>query len=140
MDRPVASAGAEEGGSDEKARNLGNSATVILEFANGCTATLLANQPAYKITPRTRETELYGTHGRIRIRLGEGLDVTTNDAAYEVRVSRDDPFTTQARRFTDAIVTHSAPPIGGADAVKVLEVIEAIRVSSAERRIVHIMS
>ena len=108
----------------------------ILRFANGCIAALVANQPAYNVSPRTRDTELYGTRGRIRLRLGEGLDVTTNEGAYEIRITRDDPFVAQARHFIDAIAQERPPPVSGADGIKVLEIVEAIRTSCVENRVV----
>jgi predicted dehydrogenase len=132
------SIGPGEGDTSEGKDPFRESAAAILRFANGCVATFIANQPAYEVSPRTRDTELYGTQGRIRLRLGEGLDVTTNQTAYQVHVTRDDPFTVQARDFIEAVNAQRTPSITGAEGVKVLEIVEAIRTSSAENRVVRI--
>ncbi|NLE77499.1 MAG: Gfo/Idh/MocA family oxidoreductase, partial [Chloroflexi bacterium] len=76
-----------------------DSVAATLAFANGCTGALLGNQPDYLITPRTREFELYGTRGRLRIRNGEYLEYSNDERAFRLEVSRENPFVLQAREF-----------------------------------------
>jgi predicted dehydrogenase len=95
-------------------------------FANGVQGTLIGNQPDYLVTPRTREFELYGDRGRIRIRNGAFLEFTSEEKSYRVDVDRDDPFLTQAREFMADVREDREPWITGEDGLRALAVILAI--------------
>jgi UDP-N-acetylglucosamine 3-dehydrogenase len=127
-DEPSGTAGEPGGGGNPSSRD---SFAATLKFANGCVATFSANQPAYQVSPRTRDTEFYGTRGRLRLRLGEGFDLSTDRGAYEVHVTRDDPFYAQASSFAAAVASQQQPAVTGVDGVRALKVVEALRVSAA---------
>jgi predicted dehydrogenase len=110
----------------------GLSATLV--FRNGCLGSLIGNQPNYLVTPRTRSTEIYGSDARLKLRCGEFLEFTSDDKAYRVDVSRDDPFVAQAAEFVTAILQQREPWITGEDGLRALEVVMAIYRSAELKR------
>jgi predicted dehydrogenase len=103
-----------------------NGVVATLVFANGCLGTLIGNQPNYLVTFRTRDTEVYGSQARIRIRSGEYLDFNSDAQAYCMDVTRDDPFATQAQDFVAAIREQRDPWITGEDGLRALAVTMAL--------------
>lgn len=103
-----------------------NGLIATMVFANGCLGTLIGNQPNYLVTSRTRDTEIYGSHTRIRIRSGEYLDLNSDAQAYRMDVTRDDPFATQAQDFVAAVREQRDPWITGEDGLRALAVTMAI--------------
>lgn len=108
--------------------------TATLEFENGCMATLIGNQPNYMVTPITKETEIYGSRARLRIRSGEYLEYSDDRHAYKHKVTRSDHFLAQARNFTNSIVKQEQPWITGEDGLKALEVTLAIYLAISSGR------
>ncbi|MGQ9583861.1 MAG: Gfo/Idh/MocA family protein [Anaerolineae bacterium] len=103
-----------------------NGLVATLVFANGCLGSVIGNQPPYQVTPRTRETEIYGMSGCLRIRSGEYLVYSSDAGAYRLEVNRDDPFVAQARDFVAAVREGREPWITGEDGLRALEVCLAI--------------
>ncbi len=99
-------------------------ATLI--FANGCLATLVENSPAYLVTPRVWDTEIYGSQACIRVRTREYLEFSSDIRAYRLNVTRDDNFAAQAREFVAAVREQRQPWITGEDGLRALEVAMAI--------------
>jgi len=104
-----------------------------LVFANGCLATLIVNSPGYVVTPRSWDTEIFGSEARIRVRTRQYLDYTSDSHAYRLDVTRDDNFGAQAREFVAAIREGREPWISGEDGLRAQEVAMAIY-RSAEMR------
>jgi len=104
-----------------------------LAFANGCLATLIVNSPGYVVTPRSWDTEIFGSEARIRVRTREYLEYTSDFHAYRLDVTRDDNFGAQAREFVAAIREGREPWITGEDGLRAQEVAMAIY-RSAELR------
>jgi predicted dehydrogenase len=102
----------------------GIAATFI--FENGAIGSLLGNQPDYPIASRTRNTELYGTKGCIRLRMGEYLQFDSGDSSYKINVTRDEPFVAQARDVICAIREGRRPSISGRDGLRAQAVIAAL--------------
>jgi UDP-N-acetylglucosamine 3-dehydrogenase len=110
----------------------GLTATVV--FENGCLATLFENSPAYLVTPRFWDTEIYGSQGCVRVRTGQHIEYTSESQAYRLDVERDDNFGAQAREFVSALREHREPWITGQDGLRALEVAMAIYRSSESRQ------
>jgi predicted dehydrogenase len=108
-----------------------SSLTATLHYANGAIGSLIGNQPAYRVTPRTRTTEIYGSQGCLRLRSGERLDYSNDNQSYHSTVERDDPFVTQAREFTAAVREQRAPWITGEDGLRAQQLCLAIYRSAA---------
>jgi predicted dehydrogenase len=100
--------------------------TTTLYFENGGVGALAGNQPDYPIAPRTRNTELYGTEGCIRLRMGEYLHFNRADSAYTISVTRDEPFATQARDVITALKQGRTPWINGSDGLRAQAIIAAL--------------
>lgn len=111
-----------------------DSLVAAIAFTSGALGALIGNQPGYPVAPRTRLTEIYGTRGCIRIRVGEHLDLCREDRAYRMDVGRDDPFVAQAREFAAAVRGGRAPWISGEDGLRAQEVCEAMYRSARENR------
>ncbi|MGC8836876.1 MAG: Gfo/Idh/MocA family protein [Anaerolineae bacterium] len=107
-----------------------------LSFASGALGALVGNQPGYPVEPRTRLTEIYGTQGCIRLRVGERLDLCREDRAYHLEVGRDDPFVAQACEFVAAVREGRDPWISGEDGLRAQEICEAMYRSARENRLV----
>jgi predicted dehydrogenase len=103
-----------------------NGVVAAMVFTNGCLGTLVGNQPNYLVTSRTRDTEVYGSHARLRLRCGEYLDFNSDTQAYRMDVTRDDPFVTQAQDFVAAVREQRDPWITGEDGLRALAVVMAI--------------
>jgi predicted dehydrogenase len=102
----------------------GISATLV--FENGAIGALIGNQPDYPIASRTRNTELYGTRGCIRLRMGEYLQFDSGDSSYKINITRDEPFVAQARDVIGAIRKDRAPWISGTDGLRAQAIIAAL--------------
>jgi predicted dehydrogenase len=105
-----------------------------LAFSNGALGALVGNQPGYAVAPRTRLTEIYGTRGCLRLRVGEFLELCREDRAYRLDVARDDPFVAQAREFVTAVREGREPWISGQDGLRAQEACEAMYRSARENR------
>jgi predicted dehydrogenase len=103
-----------------------SSLVATLHYANGVIGSLIGNQPAYRVTPRTRTTEIYGSQGCLRLRSGETLDYSDDHQSYRSTVERDDPFVTQAREFTATVREQRAPWITGEDGLRAQQLCLAI--------------
>jgi predicted dehydrogenase len=97
-----------------------------LRFANGCLGALIGNQPGYPVTPRTRSTEIYGSKACLKLRAGEHLEFSSNNQAYRLEVTRDDPFVAQAREFVAAVRKQRDPWITGEDGLQAQATVLAI--------------
>ena len=97
-----------------------------LHFENGGTGSLIGNQPDYPIESRTRNTELYGTRGCIRLRMGEYLRFDGGASSYRIDIARDEPFIAQARDVIGAIRDGREPWIGGSDGLRAQAIIAAL--------------
>jgi predicted dehydrogenase len=97
-----------------------------LYFENGSIGSLIGNQPDYPIEPRTRNTELYGTQGCIRLRMGEYLQFNSHDSAYKINIARDEPFVSQARDVTGAVREDRTPWISGPEGLRAQAIITAL--------------
>jgi len=97
-----------------------------LVFANGCLATLIENSPDYLVTPRSWDTEIYGSQGWVRARHGECLEFSSDAQAYRLDVAHDDWWVTQAQAFVMAVREQREPWITGEDGLRALEVAMAI--------------
>lgn len=106
----------------------------VISFASGTLGALVGNQPGYAVAPRTRLTEIYGTQGRIRLQVGEHLDLCREDRAYHMNVDRDDPFVAQIREFVAAVREGRDPWICGEDGLRAQEVCEAMYRSAKQNR------
>lgn len=105
-----------------------------LAFANGALGALVGNQPAYAVAPRTRLTEIYGTDGCLRLRVGEHLECCREGRSYRVDVAQDDPFVAQAREFVSALREDRPPWISGEDGLRAQEICEAMYRSAQQNR------
>lgn len=97
-----------------------------LRFANGCLGALVGNQPGYRVTPRTRSTEIYGSTACLKLRSGEHLEFSGHDQGYRLEVTQDNPFVTQAREFVAAVREQREPWITGDDGLQAQAAILAI--------------
>ena len=97
-----------------------------LSFENGAIGALIGNQPDYPIASRTRNTELYGTKGCIRLRMGEYLQFDGGDSSYRININRDEPFIAQALDVVGAIREGRTPSIGGRDGLRAQAIIAAL--------------
>jgi len=97
-----------------------------LYFENGGIGALIGNQPDYPIEPRTRNTELYGTQGCIRLRMGQYLHFDSNGSAYKIDIARDEPFVSQARDVIGAVKEDRTPWISGPDGLRAQAIITAL--------------
>jgi UDP-N-acetyl-2-amino-2-deoxyglucuronate dehydrogenase len=103
-----------------------NGITATLYFENGGIGALIGNQPDYPIAPRTRNTELYGTRGCIRLRMGEYLHFDGQDASYKISISRDEPLVSQALDVIEAVREDRTPWIGAADGLRAQAIVAAL--------------
>jgi predicted dehydrogenase len=108
--------------------------TATLEFASGGIGALIGNQPDYPISSRTRNTEIYGTGGCIRLRMGEYLQFDGADSSFRIDITRDEPFVAQARDVVAAIREGRDPWIGGRDGLRAQAVIAALYRSAESGR------
>lgn len=104
--------------------------SAILVFENGSVATLIGNQPAYRVDSVTKNVEVFGTQACLRIRAGEYLEFSGDQQAYRLQITMDDHFATQARYFVDAIRNGNSPAVTGEDGLRALEVTLAIHRSA----------
>jgi predicted dehydrogenase len=85
----------------------------------------VGNQPDYPVEPRTRNTEIYGSKGCIKMRMGEYLMFSSLEQSYQVSVTRDDPFTAQALDMVSAIREDRQPWIGGQEGLRAQAIMAA---------------
>ncbi len=111
-----------------------DSLVATLTFAQGALGALVGNQPGYRVEPRTRLTEIYGTQGCIRLRVGEGMEVIREGRTDRLDVTQDDPFAAQAREFVAALREDRDPWISGEDGLRAQEVCAALYRSAALRQ------
>jgi predicted dehydrogenase len=109
-----------------------------LAFDKGCLATLIVNSPGYLVTPRSWDTEIYGSEARLRVRTRRYLEFSSDTHAYRLDVTRDDNFAAQAREFVTAIREQREPWISGRDGIRAQEVALAIYRSAESRQPVHV--
>jgi len=109
-----------------KGSDVEDGIVATLAFENGAIGALIGNQPDYPIASRTRNTELYGTKGCIRLRMGEYLQFDSEDSSYRIDVTRDEPFVAQARDVIGAIRKGRSPWIGGSDGLRAQAIIGAM--------------
>ncbi|UCF95958.1 MAG: Gfo/Idh/MocA family oxidoreductase [Spirochaetaceae bacterium] len=109
-----------------KGSDVEDGIAATLQFENGSIGTLIGNQPDYPIESRTRNTELYGTKGCIRLRMGEYLQFDSGDCSYKINIARDEPFIAQALDVVDAIREGRTPWIGGRDGLRAQAIIAAL--------------
>lgn len=114
--------------------NVEDGLVATLVFENGCLASLFENSPRYLVTPRSWDTEIYGSQGCVRVRTGQYMEFTSENQAYRVNVERDDNFTAQARSFVSAVREGREPWITGEDGLRVLEIATALYQSSESGR------
>ena len=98
----------------------------LLQFENGSTGTIIGRQPPYLVTARTRDTEVIGDKGRLRIRMGEYLDGSSEKQSFMWTTERDAPFITQAAAIIKAIRENTEPWINYRDGLHAQAVIEAL--------------
>ena len=109
-----------------KDSNVEDGIAATLIFENGAIGSLIGNQPDYPIASRTRNTELYGTRGCIRLRMGEYLQFDSSDSSYKINVTRDEPFVAQARDVIGAIQKGRSPWISGRDGLRAQAIVAAL--------------
>jgi len=98
----------------------------LLQFENGSTGTIIGRQPPYLVTARTRDTEVIGDKGRLRIRMGEYLDGSSEHQSFLWTTERDAPFITQAASIIKSIREKTEPWINYHDGLRAQAVIEAL--------------
>ncbi len=98
----------------------------LYQFENGCTGTIIGRQPPYLVTERTRDTEVIGDKGRLRIKMGEYLDGSSEHQSFMWTTERDAPFITQARELINAIKEKREPWINYHDGLRAQAIIEAL--------------
>ncbi len=102
-----------------------------LEFENGVIGTLFENSPGYLI-PNKWDTEVYGSGGMVRIKVGDRLEFS-NDESNFVRVyRRENRFERQVKEFIAAIVEDREPWITGLDGKQSLAIALAIYQSAEQ--------
>jgi predicted dehydrogenase len=109
-----------------KGSDVEDGIAATLHFENGGIGALIGNQPDYPIASRTRNTELYGTGGCIRLRMGEYLQFDSADTSYRIDITRDEPFVAQALDVIGAIRKGRAPWISGGDGLRAQAIITAL--------------
>ena len=109
-----------------KGSDVEDGVVATLAFENGAVGALIGNQPDYPITTRTRNTELYGTKGCIRLRMGEYLQFDSEDSSYKMNVTRDEPFVAQARDVIGSIRKGRSPWISGSDGLRAQAIVSAL--------------
>ncbi len=105
----------------------------LLTFANGATATLTANAPAYWAQPAHWETHIYGSTGMLRVRTRHWAELSNNHMATRLethsaasRLGEHYNFMRQAQEFVAAILADREPWITGQDGLAALKVCLAI--------------
>jgi predicted dehydrogenase len=105
----------------------------LLTFANGTTATLTANAPAYWAQPAHWETQIYGSAGMVRVRTRHWAELSNNQMATRLethtaasRLGEHYNFARQAEAFVAAITADREPWITGQDGLAALKVCLAI--------------
>ncbi len=105
----------------------------LLTFANGATATVTSNAPAYRAQPAHWETELYGDKGMVRIRTRKFAEISNDQimehidtTSFSTDLGPHYNFARQAQAFIQAIREDTEPPVTGEDGVKALEIALAI--------------
>ena len=109
-----------------KGSDVEDGIVATLAFENGAIGSLIGNQPDYPISSRTRNTELYGTSGCIRLRMGEYLQFDSEDSSYRIDINRDEPFVAQARDVIGAIRENRSPWISGRDGLRAQAIVAAL--------------
>lgn len=117
----VANGGAFDNSADDEAY-----ASALLTFENGTTASLIGRQPPYAIQQRTRDTEIIGDKGRIRLRCGESLEYSSERTAYSVDVKADDPFYWQACELIQMVKENREPWINYRDGLRAQSILSAM--------------
>ena len=98
----------------------------MYQFENGCTGTIIGRQPPYTVTERTRDTEIIGDQGRLKIRMGEYLDGSSEKQAFKWVTQRDAPFFTQAKEMISAIREKREPWINHRAGLRAQAILEAL--------------
>lgn len=109
-----------------KGSDVEDGIAATLYFENGSIGSLIGNQPDYPIVSRTRNTELYGTQGCIRLRMGEYLQFDSIESSYKINIARDEPFVAQALDVIGAIREGRTPWISGSDGLRAQAIIAAL--------------
>lgn len=118
--------------------------TALLTFTNGATATLSACAPSYRAQPAYWDTQIYGTHGMLRVRTRHWAELSNDkgsvrqESGSATTVGEHYNFVRQAQAFVDAIMADEAPVVSGEDGLKALEVAMAIYQSARRREVVHL--
>jgi len=109
----------------------------LLNFANGATATLCANAPAYRAQPAHWDTEIYGDKGMLRVRTRQWAELSNDHCCEHIDteiISKEQGphynFARQAKEFVAAICEARDPFISGEDGLKSLELALAIYLSA----------
>ena len=98
----------------------------MYQFENGCTGTIIGRQPPYLVTARTRDTEVIGTKGRLRIKMGEFVDGSSEHQSFTWTTERDAPFISQASELIKAVKEKREPWINHRDGLRAQAIIEAL--------------
>ncbi len=114
------------GGSYRPKINTEEQINSLLYFENGVTGSIIGRQPPYIIKQRTRDTEIIGDQGRIRIRCGESVEVSSDHCSYALFPTDDDPFYQQACNLITMIRQKSQPWIGSQDGLRAQSIIAAL--------------
>jgi predicted dehydrogenase len=135
---PEAVLGCVIGGEDKRFREVDGSVAVTLYFSEDRIATFYASFAAF---PRS-QFEIIGTRGRITAdpayEYAEGLAYTiqTRKRSREVQAKKHDQFAAELKYFAECIRTGKKVEPDGEEGLADLRIIEAIRHSSSERKIV----
>jgi len=114
-------------------------ALALLRFDNGALAYVNANQA---VSDPQRDLAVYGTEGRVLARdvtrpnLQGTLSVLGRSGAHEHRVDSSGGFTATVAGFADAVRDGLDPSPSGADALRSVQLVEAMTRSVRERRTV----
>jgi predicted dehydrogenase len=111
-------------------------ATLI--FDNGRVATLVENQPGYRVSAPQSEMEIFGSRASIRIQRGQSLEYNSDDRAYLSEFIHDDHFLAQARDVVAAVRERREPWISGQDGLRAQEIVMAIYRSAETGRVVEV--
>lgn len=116
--------------------------TALLTFANSATATLSACAPAYRAQPAYWDTQIYGTHGMVRVRTRHWAQLSNDylsvlqESGSAATVGEHYNFVRQAQSFVNAILADKKPAVSGDDGLRALEVVMAIYQSASTGEIV----
>jgi predicted dehydrogenase len=109
-----------------------------LTFDNGRVATLVENQPGYRVGAPQSEMEIFGSRASIRIQRGQTLEYNSDDRSYRCEFTHDDHFLAQARDFVAAVRERREPWISGQDGLRAQEIVMAIYRSAETGRVVDV--